>query len=384
MATPVTGTQITSYELTAGAKVNFDEMIYLISPTDLPMTLGVDSDGSQVVRSMPVDQTIFYWQDEEILTPRVALAALAATADATFTVAAGEALRFATGDVARVVKAANSEVIRITGVSNATITATRAYAGSTATNFAVGDIIVGIGAALDEGSDPSDFRSRDRDVRSNYTEIFGPYKISMSRTEQIVGKYGVSDEWSKQLFNRTRELMIRVEQALLNGINYNDSANRRRLTGGLQNYITTNVDATSTSLTVAALVAQQQACYNRGDVPLVLVANPNSLTELNDTSNTSIVRTTTLETQRGRRRVSVLDTEFGTTTIVRNRWVHPYQAYLIKPEGVIRRTLSPLQYEQLAKSGDSDHAQLVMEEGFEIKGQTHMAMFSNLSTYTRA
>lgn len=383
MATPVAGT-ITSYELTAGVKLNFDEMIYLVSPTDLPMTLGVDSDGSQVVRSMPVDQTIFYWQDEEILTPRVALAALATTGDTAVTVATGEALRFATGDVAVLVKAAATETVRITGVSNATITITRAYAGSTATNFTTGDILMGIGTALDEGSDPENFRSRDRDVRSNYTEIFGPYKIALSRTEQIVGKYGVPDEWAKQTFNRTRELMIRVEQALLNGISYNDAGNRRRLTGGLSNYLTSNVDATSTSLTVAALVAQQQACYNRGDVPLVLVANPNSLTDLNDVGNTSIVRTTLVESMRGRRRVQVVDTEFGETTIVRNRWVHPYQAFMIKPDGVIRRTLSPLQYESLAKTGDATNAQLVMEEGFEIKGQQHMAKFTNLSTYTRA
>ena len=61
-------------------------------------------------------------------------------------------------------KAAESEVVRITGVSNATITATRAYAGSTATNFASGDLIIGIGTALDEGSDPQNFRSRDRDL----------------------------------------------------------------------------------------------------------------------------------------------------------------------------------------------------------------------------
>lgn len=382
MATPAAGA-ITSYELTAGVRVNFDEMIYLISPTDLPMTLGVDSDGSMVVRTDTVDQTQFYWQDEELLIPRVALAAAATTGDAAFTVAAGEALRFATGDTARVVKAGGSEVIRITGVSNATITATRAYGGSTATNFASGDFIIGVGTALDEGSDPQNFRSRDRDIRSNYTEIFGPYKIAMSRTERKISKYGVSDEWSKQVFNRTRELMIRIEQALLYGIKYTDAVNRRRQTGGLMEFIT-NVDSSSTSLTVAAIVAQQQAAFNRGDVPLVLIANPNSLTDLNEVGNTSVVRTTQVDTRRGRARVEVIDTEFGSTTLLRNRWCYPYHAFLVKPEGLIRRQLDPLQYEPLAKTGDSDNAQMVCEEGFEVKGVQHMAMFSNLSTYTRA
>lgn len=383
MATPVAGT-VTSYALTTGVKINMDELIYLMSPTDLPLTLGVDSDGSMIVKTQPVDQIQFYWQDEELLTPRVALAGAAITADTTFTVAAGEALRFATGDVARVVRAGVSEMIRITGVSNATITATRGYASTTATTFAIGDFIIGTGAALAEGSDPENFRSRDRDSRSNYTQIFGPYKISMSRTEQKISKYGVADEWSKQLWNRSREYWMRIEQALLYGKANNDTSGKIRMTGGLTDYITSNVNSTSTQLTLAAIVSLQQTAYNAGDVPLVLIANPNSLSDLNDVSNTSVVRVTEQDSRRGRARVEYIDTEFGSTVLVRDRWCSPHTAFLVKPDGIIRRVLDPMMYEALAKTGDADNAQIVGEEGFEIKGQAHMARFSNLSAYTSA
>lgn len=384
MATPVAG-MVSSYDLTVGLKLNFDELIYMLSPTDLPMTLGVDADGSMVVRSQPVDQTVFYWQDEEILTPRVALTALATTATTGLTVASGEALRFATGDLARIVKSTGAtELVTIDGVSNATITVTRGFNSTSATNLSTGDIIVGIGTLLAEGSDPANFRSRDRDSRSNYTEIFGPYKIAMSRTERKVSKYGVSDEWAKQTYNRTRELMIRVEQALLYGTKYNDTGTEKRATGGLLNFITGNVNSSATQLTLAHIMTQQQTCYNAGDVPLVLVANPASLATLNDTENTSVVRTVMTESRRGRARVMAIDTEYGTTTVVRNRWCHPYHAFLIKPEGVIRRILDPLQYSPLAKTGDADNAQLVSEEGFEIKGYQHMAVFTGLTAYTAA
>jgi hypothetical protein len=384
MATPIAG-RVTSYELTTGVKVNMDELIYLNSPIDLPMTLGVDTEGRMIVRTLPVDQIQFSWMDEELLVPRVQLAAAATTGDTAFTVAAGEALRFATGDVARIVKATGSEVVRISGVSNATITTTagRGYAGSTATNFASGDVMIGIGGALDEGSDPSAFRSRDRDTQYNYTEILN-YAISMSRTERGISKYGVVDEWAKQLWARQREAWIRVEQMILNGIRYNDAVNRRRLSGGLQYFLTANTDASSTSLTVANIVARQQACYLRGDVPMVLVANPASLADLNDVSNTTIVRTTETDSRRGRARVAYIDTEFGTTTVIRNRYVHPYQAFMIKPEGIIRRVFDPMQYVPLAKTGDSDNAMIVMEEGLEVKGVNHMAMFTNLTTYAAA
>lgn len=386
MATPTTSTAgVTSYDLTAGLKLNFDEMIYLISPTDLPMTLGVDADGSMVVRTQPVDQTIFYWQDEEMLVPRVALAASATAAQTALTVTTNEALRFATGDLVRAVNSTGTEVMKVTAVSGSTVTVGRAYAGTTGIALVTGDILVGIGTVLAEGSDPENFRARDRDTRSNYTEIFGPYQIKMSRTERKISKYGVADEWAKQTYNRTRELMIRIEQALLYGAKDNQTTGGdagKRATGGLLNFLTANVDSTSTQLTVSAITALQQKCYNSGDVPLVLVSNPASLADINDIENTSRLRVVETDSRRGRARVQVLDTEFGSTVIQRNRWCHPYHAFLIKPEGVIRRILDPLQYEPLAKTGDSDKAQIVAEEGFEIKGYQHMAVLNKLTAYT--
>lgn len=385
MATPAAGTT-TAYELTTGVKINFDELIYMYSPMDLPMTLGVDAQGTMVVSKRPVDQKQFYWQDEEILTPRAALAALATTATTGLTVATGEALRFATGDLARIMKQdGTNEVVRITGVSDATVTVTRAYRSlTTATNLATGDIIIGIGTALAEGSDPSTFRFRDRDSRSNYTQIFGPYKISMTGTEQVISKYGVPDEWAKQTFLRTRELYIRLEQTLLYGVKDDDTSGKIRATGGLLNFLTTNVDSTNTQLTIAAITTQQQNCYNKGDVPLHLIVRPNGLDDLNDTENTSRLRVVETDSRRGRARVEVLDTEFGSTVIHRNRWCFSQNAFLVKPDAIIRRILRPVVYEQLAKTGDADHAMIVGEEGFEIKGEQHMAVFTKLTDYTAA
>lgn len=384
MATPETSANFISTNLDTGLKLNIDELIYMLSPMDLPMTLGVDADGSMVVRTMPVDQTTFKWQDEEILTPRAPLAALATTGTTGLTVATGEALRFSTGDLIRIVKSTGAtESVVVTGVSNATVTVTRGYNSSTATNLSTGDMLIGIGSLLLEGSDPENFRARDRDLRTNYTEIFGPYKIQMSRTAQKVSKYGVTDEWSKQVFNRTRELMIRIEQALLLGTALDDGAGKRS-TGGLLHFLTSNVNSSATQLTLANIATLQQTCYNAGDVPLVLVANPATLAQLNDIENTSTMRVVQTDSRRGRARVTVLDTEFGTTTIVRNRWCHPYHAFLIKPEGVIRRIFDPLMYQPLAKTGDSDKAQIVCEEGFEIKGYQHMAVFTGLTAYTAA
>jgi hypothetical protein len=59
----------------------------------------------------------------------------------------------------------------------------------------------------------------------------------------------------------------------------------------------------------------------------------------------------------------------------------PSDAFFLKRENVIRRTMRPLVLERLAKTGDSDKAQIVCEEGLEVKGEGHMAWLSGL-TYT--
>src|SRR5205823_4261533 len=98
---------------------------------------------------------------------------------------------------------------------------------------------------------------------------------------------------------------------------------------------------------------------------------------------TSIVRTTIEDPKRGRVRVATVETEFGTMTIVRNRWMHQSNAVAFTRDRVTRRVLRPLQLERLAKTGDSDQAQIVDEEGLQVKGESHMWKMTNLA-YTGA
>jgi hypothetical protein len=74
--------------------------------------------------------------------------------------------------------------------------------------------------------------------------------------------------------------------------------------------------------------------------------------------------------------------EFGETQLVRNRWCHTETAFVVKKEGVQRRIIQPLIVEALAKTGDSDKVQIVCEEGLQVKGESHMARFTNLTDYT--
>jgi len=381
--------KVTTYDLTVGEKIDIDELIYLISPVDSPMINGIASDGKQILASSGCTETTFKWMDEEILLPRAAADAVnssTGTSVTTVSVSAADSYKFQVGDLVSVMDEGavqHAAVLRVTGVNNTSGDLTVAgWANHSAqTAIAVGDIVTCLGTALAEGSDPGTARAADRVMRSNFTQIFGPTPVEMSRTEQQISRYGVPDEFAKQVFNRSIENVITREQAYLYGQPVNDTTNKMRSTGGLAYWLSSNV-STATSLSAANIDTQLQACYNAGGVPDVLIANPVSLTTLNDTANTSTVRHVIDDPRRGRVPTMSIFSEFGQVDVVRNRWVNAETAFLVKKENISRRVMQPLVVEALAKTGDADKVQIVCEEGLQVKGQGHMAFFKQLTDYT--
>ena len=390
MALVPNGGMVTSYELAVGVKINMDELIYMISPTDSPFINGIGTDGRQLLSSSGVDQQEFKWMDEELLLPRATAAGTGAAGagQTTVTVSAADSYRFQVDDLLAVAEtdvAMNASVKRISAINNTTgVITVENWANDSAwpaTTLAHLDTIICVGTALPEGSDPGQVRTADRTIRTNCTQIFGPTPIHMSRTEQQVSRYGVSDEFAKQVYGRTVENVITREQAYLYGqYQNNDDSDKRRSTGGLNYWITSNTD-TTTTLTIAALEALQQKCYNAGGMPDLLIANPASFATLNAVSDSGRVRTVIDDPRRGRVPTMSVFTEFGETQCVRNRWCDKEGAFLITKEGVSRRVMQPLVVEALAKTGDSDKVQILCEEGLQVKGESHMGKFTTLTGY---
>ena len=384
------GGKVTSYDLAVGVKINMDELIYMISPTDSPFINGIGTDGRQLLGSSPVDQQEFKWMDEELLIPRATVTDTgAAGAGATdVTVSTSDIYKFQVDDLITIGEAdaaVNAAVKRVTHVNtDAGVLTLADWANASAwpaTTAGHADTVICVGTALVEGSDPGEARSADRTIRTNCTQIFGPTPIHMSRTEQQVSRYGVSDEFAKQVYGRSVENVITREQAYLYGQYNNDTSNKRRSTGGLNYHITSNTD-TTTTLTLPALEALQQKCYNAGGMPDLLIANPASFATLNAVSDSGRVRTVIDDPRRGRVPVASVFTEFGETQMLRNRWCHAETAFLIAKDGISRRVMQPLVVEALAKTGDSDKVQIVCEEGLQVKGEQHMGKFTNLTGYS--
>lgn len=375
MAQELVGPSFYSYDLQVETKLNIDELIYILTPDDLPLLSGIGSDGLGVIGKAPVNNTVFYWMEEDVPLPRSTAAEALDDSETGLTLPTGEAVKFAVGDAIRI----DDEIMLVSAVNTTTeeLTVTRGALGSTAASHLTGKEVVGLGTVLAEGSIGSaNFQGRDK--YSNYTQIFSK-KLTVSRTEQSIPKYGVPNELNKQMRNAMLHCNVGIEQAALYGIKYEDSATRVRSTGGLNYYITSNVDSTSTWLTVSKIEAQQQKAYDNGGYFEFLTARPAAFQALNNVMGNERIQTVTVEdARRGRRRAQVVMTEFGEVTLVRNRYVRKNEAFAYNRDNFIQRVFQPLVAQKLAKTDDTDSFMMVAECGFQVKGQDHMAKWTGL------
>lgn len=379
MAEELVGPSVYSYQLTVETPINIDELIYVLSPMDLPLVHGVNSDGMPILPNIPVDQTSFSWLEEEVPLPRTTLVSTINNVVTTITLATGEAVKFSVGDGIRI----DDEVMIVTAVDTSTevITITRGSAAETNTTAAshtAGAEIVGLGTILIEGAIGSaNFQGRDK--YSNYCQIWSK-KIQMSRTEQAIRKYGVPSELARQTKNAMQHAGVGIEQAALYGVKHQHATNFRRQTGGLASFLTTNVDSTTEWLTVDTIEDRQQVAYDLGGAFDYLMARPAAFGALNNTTGSERVQTVSIDdARRGRKRASTIMTEFGELTLVRNRWCRPTDAFGLSRENFVKRTFQPMVVEKLAKTDDTDSWMFVTEAGFEIKGQDHMAKWTALN-----
>ncbi len=366
-----------TYDLATGIKLDIEDAIWLISPFDVPLQGSYGSDGLSALSTDTCFEKKVEWLDETLLTPKTTLgAAIASTTTTIVQLAAGTGINFQTGDVLQ--WDGEQALITAYGSTADYVVVTRGINSTTAVAGASGDTVIGLGSALAEGSAPPNARAVDRVDRYNYTQIFGPIGVQVSGTEQVVQKYGlVGTEFDHQVANRTKEAFIAREQALLNGIASAGSATVGRTMGGMTSFITSNVDTTTTTLTDSAILVQAQACFDAGGSPNRLMVGSKQKRVISglDSSNIRYMQQTDARGQV----VDFYDTDYGRFDIVLNRWAAVSQLFMFEREQATISTLRPMQFEMLAKTGDSVQGQILSEITLKFRMQSHAARFSALT-----
>lgn len=379
MAEELKGPAAYSYNLQTETPIDIDDMIYVLSPEDLPLIFGVNSDGVPVLPSSPTSDVIFYWLEETVPLPRATLAADMTNVQTTVTVGTAEAVKFHVGDQIRI----DDEVMLVSDINTSTevLTVTRGSAtetNTTAVTHTTGAEVLGMGSLLIEGSvGAGNFQGRDK--FSNFNQIF-TVTVQMSRTEQSIKKYGIPSELAHQMANNMHHSMVGLEQAAMYGVKFQHATNFRRQTGGLKQFVTTNVISSEPWLTVDTIQDMQAKAFNKGGSFDYIMAQPGCFDALNNISGSERVQTVMVDdARRGRQRAMYVNTEYGTVHLVRNRWARATEAFAVKRAGFTRRVFQPFITQHLAKTDDTDKYLMVSEMGFQVKGSDHMGIWTGLN-----
>lgn len=368
--------RVTTYDLTVGVPVDISTMIGQLDPFDTPLLGTYGADGRSTLAHGSCQQKKIEWLDDTLLTPRGTVAEAIDAGETAWTIATADANKWGVGDVILV----DAEYIRVTAVDSTglVLTVTRGYNSSSDASHSDGATMVGVGLALAEGSDPEAFRSVDRTARSNYTQIFGPHKVSMSGTEIVIPKYGVANEWDYQVAKKVKEVAVSKEQALLYGKVQEDTSGEIRTMGGLIDFITTNVDSSTTTITEAKWLDQMQAVFSAGGSVDRLVVSPKAKRVISAFVAGITVNANLSDRRRGQV-IEVLQSDFGQTSILLNRWCRTADVFGFSRDQATVKTLRPLQIERLAKTGDAEQCQILSESTLQFERQKHAFRFSALT-----
>lgn len=259
-----------------------------------------------------------------------------------------------------------------------------------------------------EGADAGNTSFDDTVRLANYTQI-STKTITVSGTDDSVNNAGMRTQMAYQTAKAAKELKRDMEAIVLAnqaGVAGNSTTTARR-TAGLPTWLIPNSQAngatvsamsgaggngfpstawtnlstaTDVALTETMLKTAIQQVWNEGGDPKIFMVNAYNKTvasafaglaqqRINYTSATPMKIIATADVYLG---------DFGEVSIVPNRFQPGNFAFVLDPEYASISYLRPFRTFDIAKTGDSDKKQMVVEYGLRIKSQRAHAVIANL------
>lgn len=345
---------------TVGVRLDMDDAIRILSPTDVPL--------QQFLPSSTTNEVKVEWLEEDLMAQSVTPTAVTGTGPWTLTVADSTELK--PSDILWKQDAASAVQYHVDSITNATTVVVSGFAGN-AVAPAASDVLVIIGQYRLEGGDPETPRSLERRTQFNYTQI-GQEQVSATRTAKNRGArnglYGQGDPYDHELMKKFKELAIRFERSAVHGQRTIAGSNDKRFMGGLLYYIVSNTVSDVKANTKTALNDLLRKCYDAGGAPQVLMVSPSVKRAISENVDASARRTDRTETTGG----FVIDhfaSDFGEVDIVINRWFPKTKGIALDRERLSWVKFDPYFHELLAKTGDSQKGEVVGEHSLKVKDE---------------
>lgn len=245
--------------------------------------------------------------------------------------------------------------------------------------------------AVIDGDDVASFDSTSATVRTgNYTQIARRTLIVADNlsNQDLAGR---NDEKSYQMAKRGKELKRDIEKVLCdNNARVAGNSSTARETAGLGAWIATNTskgatgtdptatdgsdarnDGTQRDLTEAMVKDVMQQAFTAGGTPSLLMVGPHNKTVVSGFAGIAAQRyqapsdgpTTIIGA------ADVYLSDFGTLSVVPNRFQRERDAFLLDPEYASVCYLRPIQAVDLAKTGDAEKAMVLAEFGLKVENE---------------
>ena len=255
-----------------------------------------------------------------------------------------------------------------------------------------------------EGADASSATLTPTTRVGNRTQI-SQKTIQIAGTEETVDKAGRKSEKAYQLAKASSELKRDMEKIMLanQAASAGDSTTARTL-GSLQAWLNTNavlgaggtagslgttarVSGTDAAFTETMLKTAVKSAYTNGGNPTVLMVSPTQKQVVSTFAGIAEQRYAAPANKQTTivGAADVYLSDFGTLSVVPNRFTTPdaddngEQAFVLDPEYAAVAFLRPFQTNELAKTGDSEKTQLLVEYTLEVKNEAAHAIIADLA-----
>jgi hypothetical protein len=279
---------------------------------------------------------------------------------------------FKANDLIRV----DDEFMRVVSIATNTLTVQRSWGTPAGVAHADNATVLILGNLPQEGDNPVSGINFQRVIPFNNTQIYQD-EVEVTRTAQKQQVYGVRDEAAYQIGKRLKENAIKFERNLILGTLENETANRRRSHGGLDHYIVTGVDSTTTTITEALLTDQLQNSFDRGGMVDLLAVGGTQKRKISAFGSSAVVLARD-DNVRGSV-VDWYDSDFGRIYMVLNRWIPTRFAFGLEKQYIDIVWFDPFFVEPLAKTGDRQQWELIAEATMKVRNQKAHFKFTALT-----
>lgn len=255
-----------------------------------------------------------------------------------------------------------------------------------------------------EGDEISTFDAVTARVRiGNYAQI-SRKTISVTDTQEVVEKAGLSSELGYQVAKRGKELKRDIEKMLLENIAASaGTTTTARATAGLVAFVKTNVDFQAaganpsytsvpndtrddSTITRAfsedILKAVAQDVWSQGGEANTLMVGPYNKTVVSSFAGIAALT----QNQSGAKAAVVIGTvdvyvsDFGTFQVKANRWQRERDAWLLDMSLCKVMWLRPYRIVNLAKTGDGEKRAIIAEYVHKVVNEKGLGLAADLST----